>query len=196
MRRLLVKYSKKGDARFLSHRETMRAMERALRRSGVPMMFTSGFNPHPKLSYAPALPLGVAAEGEYLEVFLEGNVLPEEAAESINRGLPEGLRVVSAQLLPPTMPRLSRWARYGLYRLSDGATLHLAIPLSGEGEGRLKDALERIGEKLGVEVSGMEVTRVGIYASLDEVLEDTPGTVYFYHGKSGELEEMEGQHAG
>ena len=70
MQRLRVKYAKRGRARFSSHRDFGRAFERALRRAGVPMAYSSGFSPHPRISYANASPTGAASEAEYLELGL------------------------------------------------------------------------------------------------------------------------------
>lgn len=190
MKRVLVKYSKQGEISLLSHRETMRCLERALRRSSLPLAYTSGFNPRPRISYSPALPLGVAAEADYLEVSLEnGTVSAEEAIDEMNSALPEGLRVVGIQAMAPNIPRLSRWSRYGLYRLSDGRRqAYLLLSLSGEKQGRLKDALP----KMPVGGAGVrcEVTRVGLFASRDEVLEEVGEEVYYYDGETGELEEL------
>ena len=60
MQRLRVRYAKRGRARFTSHRDFSRAFERALRRAAVPMAYSSGFNPHPRISYAGAAPTGAA----------------------------------------------------------------------------------------------------------------------------------------
>jgi hypothetical protein len=191
MRRLLLTYSKQGDASLLSHREAMRAMEIALRRSGIPLAFSEGFSPRPRMSFSPALPLGIAAEAEYLEVAVTGEVDPARAKERLNLALPQGLQIREVQLLAPTMPKLSRWARYGLFRLQDGedATL-LLMPLSGEGQGRLKDALQAFADQRGSQAGRYAVTRVGLYASPDEVFEDTGGSVLFYDGARGELKEV------
>jgi radical SAM-linked protein len=195
MRRLLVKYSKEGDASYLSHREAMRAMERALRRSGLPLAFTEGFSPRPRMSFSPALPLGVSAQAEYLEVSVEEGVKTLEAKERMNLALPRGLKVCDLQQLAPTMPKLSRWVRYGLYRIdTDEAgekAVYVVLQLSGEEAGRLKDVLEKIAELLDRPATNRDVTRVGLYASPHEVHEDARGRVYFYDGKRGELEEME-----
>jgi radical SAM-linked protein len=191
MRRLLLKFRKEGDASLLSHRETMRAMERALRRSGLPLVFSEGFSPRPRMSFSPALPLGIAAEAEYLEVSVEGEVDPLTAKERLNPALPEGLRVSEVQLLAPTMPKLSRWARYGLFRLEEGKEpSYLLMALSGEGQGRLKDALEAFSQRRGAQAGRYAVTRVGLYASPDEVFEDTRGCVLFYDGARRELREV------
>ena len=70
MQRLRIRYAKRGRARFTSHRDFGRAFERALRRAGVPMAYSSGFSPHPRISYANASPTGAASEAEYLEIGL------------------------------------------------------------------------------------------------------------------------------
>ncbi len=191
----MVKYYKKGDAAYLSHRETMRAMERALRRSGADLVYTSGFHPRVKVSFAPALPLGVSAEAEYLEVAVEREPDLVDMTKRMNEALPEGLRVVSLQVLPDYMPKLSRWARYGLYRVEGaGGSFHLCLRIDGEGGGRLRDALQKLEDRFGAGVDA--VTRVGIYASRDEILEEYPDKVYFYHTENGELENMEESGAG
>jgi radical SAM-linked protein len=191
--RALLKFEKKGLAAFLSHRETMRALQRALRISGLPLRFTEGFHPHPRMSFSPALPLGVEAEGEYLEIHLEREVETGEAVRRLNEALPEGLRVREVTYLRPTMPRLSRWARYGLYVVERGGGRRalLLMPLVGEGQGRLRDALEALLPE--EERDGLRVTRKGLYASPYEVFEEVDEQVYFYDGESGKLEILHGE---
>ena len=70
VQRLRIRYAKRGRLRFTSHRDFARAFERALRRAGVPIAYSQGFTPHPKISYASAAPTGVASEAEYLEIGL------------------------------------------------------------------------------------------------------------------------------
>ncbi len=189
MKRLLVKYGKQGDAVYLSHRETMRILERALRRSGIPLSFTEGYNPRPRMTFSPALPLGVAAQAEYLEVAVEGEADTAAARENINLALPAGLEVREIMALPSNMPKLSRWALYGLYR-EEGRQggPYLLISLSGEKQGRLRDAVQALGEGEGRALDCSEMERVGLYASRDEVLEETDGPVYYYDGEKKQLE--------
>ena len=66
--RLRLRYAKRGRLRFSSHRDFQRAFERALRRAGVPMAYSQGFNPHPRVSYANSAPTGTASEAEYVEI--------------------------------------------------------------------------------------------------------------------------------
>ena len=76
VQRLRVRYAKRGRLRFTSHRDFSRAFERAVFRARVPMAYSSGFNPHPRISYAGAAPTGSASEAEYLELALAEVVDP------------------------------------------------------------------------------------------------------------------------
>ena len=91
MQRLRIRYAKLGRLRFTSHRDFSRAFERALFRAAVPMAYSSGFNPHPRISYAGASPTGAASEAEYLEIGLAEEVDPEAVRRELDASLPEGL---------------------------------------------------------------------------------------------------------
>jgi radical SAM-linked protein len=95
VQRLRVRYAKRGRLRFTSHRDFARAFERALRRAGVPIAFSAGFSPHPKVSYAGAAPTGVASEAEYLEIGLAERRDPDEVRRALDAALPPGLDVVA-----------------------------------------------------------------------------------------------------
>lgn len=94
VQRLRVRYAKRGRARFASHRDFGRAFERALRRAGVPMAFSSGFSPHPRISYANAAPTGAATEAEYLELGLSQVCDPLAVQAALNQAMPEGLLIL------------------------------------------------------------------------------------------------------
>ncbi|MFB7476344.1 TIGR03936 family radical SAM-associated protein [Kitasatospora sp. NPDC056184] len=96
MQRIRLRYTKRGRLRFTSHRDFQRAFERALRRSAVPMAYSAGFTPHPKVSYANAAPTGVASEAEYLEIGLAAPRDPEELRVQLDDSLPGGLDVIDA----------------------------------------------------------------------------------------------------
>jgi len=113
VQRLRVRYAKRGRARFTSHRDFARAFERALRRAGVPMAYSSGFSPHPRISYANASPTGAASEAEYLEIALAEVCDPEKVRAALDAALPAGLDIV--QVVPASAGALadeltgSRW---------------------------------------------------------------------------------------
>jgi radical SAM-linked protein len=94
VQRLRIRYAKRGRLRFTSHRDFSRAFERALFRAQVPMAYSSGFNPHPRISYAGASPTGAASEAEYLEIGLSERVDAEALQRDLDDSLPDGLDVV------------------------------------------------------------------------------------------------------
>ena len=98
---LRVKYAKRGRARFTSHRDFGRAFERALRRAAVPMAYSSGFSPHPRISYANAAPTGAASEAEYVEIGLAAGCDPDKGRNALDAALPPGLDVVEVTVATP-----------------------------------------------------------------------------------------------
>jgi radical SAM-linked protein len=94
VQRLRVRYAKRGRLRFASHRDFQRAFERALRRAAVPMAYSAGFSPHPKVSYAGAAPTGAASEAEYLEIGVVERLDPDTVAKALDAALPPGLDVI------------------------------------------------------------------------------------------------------
>jgi radical SAM-linked protein len=94
VQRLRIRYAKRGRLRFTSHRDFSRAFERAVFRARVPMAYSSGFNPHPRISYAGAAPTGSASEAEYLEIGLAEVVDPTEIRDLLEDALPDGLDVL------------------------------------------------------------------------------------------------------
>src|SRR5213083_1673758 len=98
--RLRVRYAKRGRLRFTSHRDFSRAFERAVFRARIPMAYSSGFNPHPRISYAGAAPTGSASEAEYLEIALAEVVDPSRVHADLDAALPDGLDVIEVLTSP------------------------------------------------------------------------------------------------
>src|SRR5213595_704300 len=101
VQRVRIRYAKRGRLRFTSHRDFARAFERALRRAAIPMAYSAGFSPHPKVSYAGATPTGVASEAEYLEIALAHEVDPDVVRRDLDAALPEGLDIVEVVTAEP-----------------------------------------------------------------------------------------------
>jgi radical SAM-linked protein len=92
--RLIVRYAKSGRMRFASHRDVARAVERGVRRAGLPVAYSAGFTPHPKISYAGAAPTGTASEAEYLEISLTEACAASDVRDRLDAALPDGIDVI------------------------------------------------------------------------------------------------------
>lgn len=98
VQRIRLRYAKRGRLRFASHRDVARAFERALRAAGVPMAYSQGYNPHPRVSWiGAAAPTGAASEAEYLEIQVVRRIDPEVVRREVDAALPDGLDVLAAQ---------------------------------------------------------------------------------------------------
>ena len=91
---LVVRYAKRGKMRFASHRDVARAFERGVRRAGLPIAYSAGFTPHPKISYAGGAPTGVASEAEYLSLALTSRLAAMHVGQRLNEALPDGIEVI------------------------------------------------------------------------------------------------------
>lgn len=100
VQKVRLRYAKRGRLRFTSHRDFARAFERALRRAQVPMAYSAGFTPHPKISYIGAAPTGVASEAEYVEIGLQRQVEVEPLRVALDQALPPGIDIVEAIAVP------------------------------------------------------------------------------------------------
>jgi radical SAM-linked protein len=83
-------------SRFLSHLETIRLIDRAGRRAKLPIAYSGGFHPHPKISFGPALPVGVAGDNEYLDVELTEDWEPSRLVSTLNEHLHQGFQILDA----------------------------------------------------------------------------------------------------
>ena len=96
MQKLRIRYAKRGRLRFTSHRDIARAFERAIRRAAVPIGYSAGFSPHPKVSWMGAAPTGMASEAEYVEIGVTTPVEPAELVSALDKALPPGIDVTAA----------------------------------------------------------------------------------------------------
>ncbi len=88
--RLRLRWGKTARYKYMSHLDNIRALERAIRRSRIPIAYSQGFHPTMKLSFGPPLPLGMTSEAEYTDLTLESNLMPS-MVEALKAALPEGL---------------------------------------------------------------------------------------------------------
>ncbi|MBX3458975.1 MAG: TIGR03936 family radical SAM-associated protein [Planctomycetes bacterium] len=98
--RYRMRFEKRGALRFISHHDLMRVFELALRRSGLPVAYTQGFNPHPKVSFAIALPLGVESLDEIVDIDIaheQQAPAPQDVLDTLAAQMPPGLHLKTAQ---------------------------------------------------------------------------------------------------
>jgi radical SAM-linked protein len=104
--KIRIRFAKLGRVRWTSHRDVARMWERALRRARLPLAYTEGFSPRPKLSFGLALPTGCESSAEYLDVALSEMVEPADLTATFSSLLPDGVDVLAAQVLPAGMGSL------------------------------------------------------------------------------------------
>ncbi len=130
--RMAAVFSKDERLRHIGHLDIMRAMQRALRRSGLPVSYSQGFNPHILLGFASALSTGAASERELMEVTLRGEVSAEEFLRRMNASLPPQMQLVRCFPLEekgPALMSLVRAARWRVELLGEGAAaIAAAVP--------------------------------------------------------------------
>jgi len=113
--RLRLTYRHGEELRYISHLDLIRTFERALRRAGLPVAYSQGFNPRPRATWAAPLPLGFTGEGEVADFIMERPVPPAEFAARLVVQLPPGLSLLDVRAVPrkaPALPALLRQIRY------------------------------------------------------------------------------------
>ena len=102
--RLRVRYGKVGRLRWLSHLEVLHALERTVRRAGLPYAVTHGFSPHMKVAFGPALPVGTAGENEYYDIWLTRYTKAEELLSLLLGAMPQDLAPTAAGYVGDSEP--------------------------------------------------------------------------------------------
>ena len=116
--KMVASFQKLGPHRFIGHLDLQRAMQRALRRADIPVVYSQGFNPHLMLSFAAPLSVGIEGEHEVMELPLQNNITETEFVEKMNAILPQGMKVVAAKLVTDdTAPAMARLAA-AVYHIS------------------------------------------------------------------------------
>lgn len=116
--KLRVRLAKEGPARFFSHLDLQRTLERSLRRAGLPIAYTQGFSPHPRISFASALATGTSSQGEFIDVELAEAMAPEAFVAQANQFCPTGLALQEARVAPETKDSLMALLDAAEYRLT------------------------------------------------------------------------------
>lgn len=139
MMRIRFSFARKMALSYISHLDMLRLFLRALSRSGLPLVYSQGFNPHPRFNLALPLPLGITAGEEYGEVFFTEEISPEQFMETLKAQLPENLVITAASVAEAEAPSLPSLVSAALYRAvpEDDAMVNVNAKL-------LQDALARL----------------------------------------------------
>ena len=117
MQRLRVRYTKLGRVRFLSARDLTSVWERSLRRAELPIAYSEGFTPHPKVSFPDALPVGYASTGEYAELTFAAEIDPGRGLGRLSAALPTGMDITTYLTVPDGARKLASYLKATLWEL-------------------------------------------------------------------------------
>ncbi len=120
MQRLRIRFKRGEEIKFISHLDIMRLWERALRRAQIPLAYSEGFSPRPRISLAAPLPVGVTGEAELMDVFVTRNVSPHWFTAAVNQQLPPGIEMTDVYSIALSLPSLQSQVRYAEYKVDVG----------------------------------------------------------------------------
>ncbi|MFC1939053.1 TIGR03936 family radical SAM-associated protein, partial [Chloroflexota bacterium] len=118
MHRLRVRFKRSGEVMFISHLDLIRLWQRAFRRARIPIAYSKGFSPHPKISLAAPLPIGITSDAELMDIHLAKQVSPHYFTSALSRQLPPGIEILQAYSIAPNQPSLQSQVRFAEYRVT------------------------------------------------------------------------------
>ena len=121
MQRLRIKFNRGEKLKYISHLDISRLWQRILRRAGIPLAYSQGFSPHPRISLAAPLALGVTSEAELMDIFCTRTVTPHYFLDAVNRQSPPGVSVLAAYQIALTLPSLQAQVRFAEYAVTVGS---------------------------------------------------------------------------
>lgn len=142
--KIRVRLAKDPAARFLSHLDLQRTLERSLRRAEIPFAMSLGFNPHPRISFASALAVSITSEAEFVDVELSEDLAPAEFVRRLNAGFPPGLSAAEARRVPDDAPTLMALVDAADYRIAVALATDSIAPalVDGIGEFLARDEVQ------------------------------------------------------
>jgi len=117
MQRIRIRFSRGEKLKFISHLDIMRLWQRALHRAGIPLAYTEGFSPHPRISLAAPLAVGVTSEAELTDVFCSKWVSPHSFTAAVSQQLPPGIEISQVHMVAPTLPSLQSQVSHTEYEV-------------------------------------------------------------------------------
>lgn len=117
MQRLRIKFRRGNELKFISHLDVMRLWIRALRRARISVVYSEGFSPHPRISIAVPLSVGVIGENEFMDIVISKTASPHWFMNTVNRQLPLGIEVLEVYPIAVSVPSLQSQVRFAHYRV-------------------------------------------------------------------------------
>ncbi|MFC1955122.1 TIGR03936 family radical SAM-associated protein [Chloroflexota bacterium] len=117
MQRLRIRFRRGQEIKFISHLDIMRLWQRALARAGISLAYSEGFNPHPRMSLAAPLALGVTSETELMDIVLANWVSPHSFEATVSRQLPGGVEIMQVYQMALNIPSLQSQVRFAEYSI-------------------------------------------------------------------------------
>ena len=117
MQRLRIRFHRGQEVKFISHLDIMRLWQRALNRAEISLAYSEGFNPHPKISLAAPLAVGVTSEAELMDIILTKPTSPHFFTATVNQQLPPGIEILQVYPIALTIPSLQSQVRYAEYKV-------------------------------------------------------------------------------
>lgn len=99
LNRLRAKFSRGETVKYISHLDTLRTFERTIRRAGIPIAHSQGFNPRPQMSFGLPLSVGVTSDSEFVDLEMDEKIRPQEFIDRMNNSMPEGFRIIEADYI-------------------------------------------------------------------------------------------------
>lgn len=167
MNRLRVRFRRNAEIRYISHLDIIRVWQRSLRRAGIALAYSEGFNPRPRLSLAAPLPLGVTSEAELMDVYLVEMTSPQAFMSLVQPCLPSGLEIMQVFNVGLTLPAMQAQLRFAEY----------CVKVAAPGADTLGQAVFSLMQKDSLPWQHQRDTGVKSY-DLRELIEDITVTAY------------------
>jgi len=173
MIKVRLEFCKADNVRWLSHLEISRAWHRIINRAGLPIAYSEGFSPHPKIALSAALPVGIGSEAEYADLVLCDEIPAEELFQRLNDAAPAGIKISRVGEVPPGTPSLGASIKFADYRLSFAGPAGpvddiVRLPI----ESKLNAAITAEAESRGVQRDAIVVDRVAQWVIVENGLVD------------------------
>lgn len=118
MQRLRMKFSRREEVKYISHLDITRLWQRAFMRAEIPLAYSQGFNPHPQISLAAPLPVGVTSQAELMDILCTRLISPHYFTSAVSRELPGGIEILQVYNVALTLPSLQSQVSFAEYTVS------------------------------------------------------------------------------